>query len=98
MKFLSSVVQKLSSEQTYRQTDRQIDRQINRQTDEQTGTQTDKQTERLDWNYYLPHTRMVIMSNIMLKSASCARENSFLAHETDSDMVLDITVFHDLSP
>ena len=37
MKFLPSVVQKLSSEQTHRQTDGQTDRQ----TDTQTDTQTD---------------------------------------------------------
>ena len=48
MKFLSSAVQKLSSEKTHRQTDGQTD------------TQTDTQTDRLDWNYYLLHRRMVI--------------------------------------
>ena len=37
MKFLSSIVQKLSSEQTHRQTDGQ--------TDIQAGTQTDTQTD-----------------------------------------------------
>ena len=41
MKFLPSVVQKLSSEQTHRQTDGQTDRQ----TDTQTDTQTDRQTQ-----------------------------------------------------
>ena len=50
MKFLPSVVQKLSSEQTHRQTDGQTDRwtdrQTHRQTDRQTDTQTDGQTDR----------------------------------------------------
>ena len=36
MKFLTSGVQKLSSEQTHRWTDRQTDRQTFRQTDRQT--------------------------------------------------------------
>ena len=59
MKFLTSAVQKLSSEQTHRWTDRQTDRQTDRWTDRQTDTHTHGQTDRLDWNYYLPHTRMV---------------------------------------
>ena len=44
MKFLPSVVQKLSSEQTHRQTDRWTDTQIDRHTDRHTDTQTDRQT------------------------------------------------------
>ena len=51
IKFLPSVVQKLSSEQTDRQTD----------------GQTDRQTDRLNWNYYLPHTRMIkILQTVLL--------------------------------
>ena len=47
MKFLSSTVQKLSSEQTHRQTDGQTDRQTDRwtQTHRQTHRQTDRQTQ-----------------------------------------------------
>ena len=54
MKFLSSTVQKLSSEQTHRQTDRQTDRQTNRQTDS---------TEIITY----PHTLMVKMSQFIIE-------------------------------
>ena len=67
MKFLSSTVQKLSSEQTHRQTDgqtdRQTDRQMDRRTDRQTDTQTDRHTDRQTDSTEIityPHTRMVI--------------------------------------
>ena len=42
-------------------TDRQTHRQTHGQTDRQTDRHTDRQTDRLEWNYYLPHTRMVKM-------------------------------------
>ena len=56
MKFLSSTVQKLSSEQTDRQTDGQTDTQTDRWTDRHTDRQTDS-TEIITY----PHTRMVII-------------------------------------
>ena len=49
MRFLPSVVQKLSSEQAHRQSDRQRDRQMDRHIDRQTQRQTDS-TEILGKN------------------------------------------------
>ena len=58
MKFLSSTVQKLSSEQTHRQTDGQTDGQTDRHTERKTDRHTDRQTDSTEIITY-PHTRMV---------------------------------------
>ena len=49
------------------------------QTDGQTDGQTDRQTDRLDWNYYLPHTRMVLKAYLRKSEGSNGR-NFFLGH------------------
>ena len=46
LKFLPSVVQKLSSEQTHRQTDGQTDRRTDRWTDRHTDRHTHRHTHR----------------------------------------------------